>query len=498
VIFLNPVLAGLRQGLKNCQVDKKWVFDDYSYLCKGLILADMSISHSIFKAYDIRGIVAEELTLDTVKLIGLAIGSESIACGERGVVVGRDGRLSGLALMDALKDGLKSSGCHVVDIGMVPTPLVYYSTYTKAASSGVMITGSHNPPEYNGFKIMIAGETLSGERIQELYKRIQAQNFSTGHGTSTKVDIEDDYIERITTDVKLDKPLHIVVDAGNGVAGNIAPKLFEQLGVKVNKLFCLIDGNFPNHHPDPSKMTNLKDLIQAVKDTGADMGFAFDGDGDRLGLIDNKGNVIWADRQMILYARDVLSRNAGAKIVFDVKCSSLLPKDIIQHGGEAIMSRTGHSFIKAKLKATGAALGGEMSGHIFFKERWYGFDDALYTGARLLEILSKTNKTCAQVFADLPDSINTPEINITFDKQGQQFEAMDKLYLDVDFKGAEITTIDGVRVDYPNGWGLVRPSNTTPCLVLRFEADDEQTLLKIQTKFKIWLENNHIPTQALL
>ncbi|CAC9611280.1 Phosphoglucomutase (EC 5.4.2.2) @ Phosphomannomutase (EC 5.4.2.8) [uncultured Gammaproteobacteria bacterium] len=452
----------------------------------------MSISKSIFQAYDIRGIVEQELTPEAVKLIGLAIGSESIAKGERGIVVGRDGRLSGVELMNALKSGLKKSGCHVVDIGMVPTPLVYYAAHTKAATSGVMITGSHNPPQYNGFKIMIAGETLSGERIQALYQRIQANDFSTGHGTSTKVDIEQDYIERITRNITLDKPLHIVVDAGNGIAGNIAPKLYEQLGVKVTKLFCLVDGNFPNHHPDPAKLDNLKDLIKEVKNTNADMGFAFDGDGDRLGLIDNKGTVIWADRQMILYARDILNRNQGAKIVFDVKCSSHLPKDITEHGGKAIMSRTGHSFIKAKLKATGAALGGEMSGHIFFKERWYGFDDALYTGARLLEILSKTNKTCAQIFADLPDSFNTPEINIHFDQQGQQFDAMDRLAKNIHFPNANITTIDGVRVDYDNGWGLVRPSNTTPCLVLRFEADDEKTLGNIQEKFKVWLADNDI------
>ncbi len=452
----------------------------------------MSISKSIFQAYDIRGIVEQELTPESVKLIGLAIGSESIAKGERGIVVGRDGRLSGVELMNALKSGLKKSGCHVVDIGMVPTPLVYYAAHTKAATSGVMITGSHNPPQYNGFKIMIAGETLSGERIQALYQRIQANDFSTGHGTSTKVDIEQDYIERITRNITLDKPLHIVVDAGNGIAGNIAPKLYEQLGVKVTKLFCLVDGNFPNHHPDPAKLDNLKDLIKEVKNTNADMGFAFDGDGDRLGLIDNKGTVIWADRQMILYARDILNRNQGAKIVFDVKCSSHLSKDITEHGGKAIMSRTGHSFIKAKLKATGAALGGEMSGHIFFKERWYGFDDALYTGARLLEILSKTNKTCAQIFADLPDSFNTPEINIHFDQQGQQFDAMDRLAKNIHFPNANITTIDGVRVDYDNGWGLVRPSNTTPCLVLRFEADDEKTLGNIQEKFKVWLADNDI------
>ena len=455
----------------------------------------MNISQSIFKAYDIRGIVEQELTPEAVKLIGLAIGSESIDKGERGVVIGRDGRLSGFELMESLKSGLKQSGCHVVDIGMVPTPLVYFATYTKAATSGVMITGSHNPPEYNGFKIMIAGETLSGDRIQALYQRIVDNNFNSGHGTSTKADIEQDYLDRVKSDIKLSKPLHIVVDCGNGVTGNIAPKLFEQLGAKVTKLFCLIDGSFPNHHPDPSKLDNLQDIIKEVISSGADMGFAFDGDGDRLGLIDNKGNVIWADRQMILYSRDILSRNPGAKIVFDVKCSSLLPKDISQHGGEPIMSRTGHSFIKAKLKQTGAALGGEMSGHIFFKERWYGFDDALYTGARLLEIISKTDQTCEQVFNDLPDSINTPEINIHFDVQGQQFEAMDKLAKNVSFEGAKITTIDGVRVDYTNGWGLVRPSNTTPCLVLRFEADDQKTLEEIQAKFKTWLAYNQISTQ---
>jgi phosphomannomutase/phosphoglucomutase len=458
----------------------------------------MKISPLIFKAYDIRGIVEDELTPDVVKAIGLAIGSESITKGERGVAVGRDGRLTGMMLMDSLKAGLIESGCHVIDVGMVPTPLVYFSTYTKGATSGVMITGSHNPPEYNGFKIMIAGDTLSSDRIQALYDRIINQDYTSGAGSSMSVNIDDDYINTITSDIKLDKQLNIVIDCGNGVAGNIAPKLFEALGAKVSKLFCLVDGRFPNHHPDPSKLENLQDLIKEVIETGADMGLAFDGDGDRLGLIDNKGNVIWADRQMILYARDILSRNAGAKIVFDVKCTSLLPKDITEHGGEPIMSRTGHSFIKGKLKETGAALGGEMSGHIFFKERWFGFDDALYTGARLLEILSKTDKTCAEVFADLPDSINTPEINIHFDKHGQQFEAMDKLAKSADFSDAEITTIDGVRVDYTDGehwgWGLVRPSNTTPCLVLRFEANDQQMLIDIQDKFRTWLGNSNIST----
>jgi len=457
----------------------------------------MDISSSIFKAYDIRGIVEKELTPEVVKLIGLAIGSESIAQGERGIVVGRDGRLTGPMLSESLISGLIESGCHVVDIGMVPTPLVYFATYTKGASSGVMVTGSHNPPEYNGFKIMIAGETLAADKIQNLYSRIVNQEFSSGSGSSTSINIDQDYMDTIKSDIVLERELNIVVDCGNGIAGNIAPKLFESLGAKVTKLFCLVDGRFPNHHPDPSNPENLEDLIKEVIDTGADLGLAFDGDGDRLGLVDNNGNVIWADRQMILYARDVLSRKPGAKIIFDVKCSSLLPKDILEHGGEPIMSRTGHSFIKNKLKEIDAELGGEMSGHIFFKDRWYGFDDALYTGARLLEIISKTDKTCAEIFAELPDSVSTPEINIHFDKQGQQYDAMEALSNSVDFPDSEINTLDGVRVDYENCWGLVRASNTTPCLVLRFEGNDKEALNSIKSQFKDWLEINNISTKTL-
>ncbi len=457
----------------------------------------MDITSSIFKAYDIRGIVEKELTPEVVKLIGMAIGSESIAQGERGIVVGRDGRLTGPMLSESLISGLIESGCHVVDIGMVPTPLVYFATYTKGASSGVMVTGSHNPPEYNGFKIMIAGETLSADKIQNLYSRILNQQFSSGSGSSTSINIDQDYMDTIKSDIDLDRELNIVVDCGNGVAGNIAPKLFESLGAKVTKLFCLVDGRFPNHHPDPSNPENLEDLIKEVVDTGADLGLAFDGDGDRLGLVDNNGNIVWADRQMILYARDVLSRIPGAKIIFDVKCSSLLPKDISEHGGEPIMSRTGHSFIKNKLKETDAELGGEMSGHIFFKDRWYGFDDAIYTGARLLEIISKTDKTCAEIFAELPDSVSTPEINIHFDEQGQQHDAMKALSNNVDFPGSEINTIDGVRVDYENCWGLVRASNTTPCLVLRFEGNDKEALKSIKNQFKDWLEKNNISTKNL-
>lgn len=456
-----------------------------------------AVSKSIFKAYDIRGIVNEDLTIETVVLIGKAIGSESIERGERGIVVGRDGRTSGPDLMNALVEGIKSTGCHVVKIGMIPTPVLYYATYSKGASSGVMITGSHNPPNYNGFKMMIAGETLSGERILNLYERINNHNFHQGQGTSTTIDIQEDYLNRVTSDISIKRPLKIVVDCGNGVAGHLAPKLFEALGCEVVKLFCHIDGNFPNHHPDPSKLENLNDLIAEIKAEKADLGLAFDGDGDRLGVIDEKGNVIWADRQMILFSRDVIHRNPGAKIVFDVKCSSLLSKDISNQGGRPILSRTGHSFIKAKIKEESALLGGEMSGHIFFKERWYGFDDALYAGARLLEILSSRNESCSEIFSELPDSFNTPEINIHFDKQGDQFDAMEKLKKTANFNEGVLTTIDGIRLDYEDCWGLVRPSNTTPCLVLRFEAETEVSLKRIREEFREWLERTGIDSKAI-
>ena len=456
-----------------------------------------AVSKSIFKAYDIRGIVNEDLTIETVVLIGKAIGSESIDRGERGIVVGRDGRTSGPDLMNALVEGIKSTGCHVVKIGMIPTPVLYYATYSKGASSGVMITGSHNPPNYNGFKMMIAGETLSGERILNLYERINNQNFHQGQGTSTTIDIQEDYLNRVRSDVSIKRPLKIVVDCGNGVAGHLAPKLFEALGCEVIKLFCHIDGSFPNHHPDPSKLENLNNLIAEIKAEKADLGLAFDGDGDRLGVIDEKGNVIWADRQMILFSRDVIHRNPGAKIVFDVKCSSLLSKDISNQGGKPILSRTGHSFIKAKIKEESALLGGEMSGHIFFKERWYGFDDALYAGARLIEILSSRNESCSEIFNELPDSFNTPEINIHFDKQGDQFDAMEKLKNTANFNEGVLTTIDGIRLDYEDCWGLVRPSNTTPCLVLRFEAETEASLKRIIEEFREWLVRTGIDSKAI-
>lgn len=451
----------------------------------------MNIDKSIFKAYDIRGIIDAQITPEIVTQIGLAIGSESIENGERNIVVGRDGRLSGPVLLQHLKKGLKQSGCHIVDIGIVPTPLVYYSIFTKGASSGVMITGSHNPPQYNGFKITLNKKPLYGDSIQHLYNRITNNNFLKGAGSETSININDDYINRIADDISLLKKLKIIVDCGNGVAGEIAPKLYKSLGCEVIELFCNIDGNFPNHHPDPSKEKNLIDIKKAIKRHNADLGLAFDGDGDRLGLIDNNGNVIWADRQMMLYAKEILSRDNKSPIVFDVKCSNLLAKYIEKHKGKPIMSRTGHSFIKTKMLETNASLGGEMSGHIFFKDRWYGFDDALYTGARLLEILSKSDKSCADIFSKLPNSVNTPELEINFDSN-IQFKIMEKLTKTANFDDAKITTIDGIRADFNDGWGLVRPSNTTPTLVLRFEAKTKKSLKQIQDKFRVWLKQANI------
>ena len=443
----------------------------------------MNILSSIFKAYDIRGIVETELTPEIVKLIGKAVGSESIAKGERGVVVGRDGRLSSTELSESLISGLIESGCHVVNIGMVPSPLVYFATHTKGASSGVMVTGSHNPPEYNGLKIMVAGETLSAERIEALYTRIIEEQFSVGSGTSTSINIDQDYIDTIRSDIVLEKELKIVVDCGNGVAGNIAPQLFESLGAKVTKLFCLVDGRFPNHHPNPSQPENLEDLIKEVIDTGADLGLAFDGDGDRLGLVDNKGQIVWADQQMMLYSRDVLSRKKGAKIIFDVKCSSMLPRDISNNGGEPIMSRTGHSFIKKKLKETGAELAGEMSGHIFFKERWYGFDDGIYACARLLEIMTLQDQSLDEMIDVFPKLVATEEIRVPV-SDIRKFSLIKDLIANGNFQEGECTTIDGLRVDFGKGWGLVRASNTASALTLRFEADTEKTLQSLQALFK--------------
>ena len=442
----------------------------------------MTFPHSIFKAYDIRGIVDETLTLEITHQIGQAVGSEVIANGGSSIVIGRDGRLSGPALSEALANGLRASGVNVIDIGVAPSPVVYYSSYSKGIPSCIAITGSHNPPNYNGFKMVVEGTTLSAERIQDVKQRIIDNNFAQGAGTYTQEEVIDDYIERIVSDVKPARKMKIVIDCGNGVGGATAPQVFNQLGCEVIELFSEVDGTFPNHHPDPSQVENLQDLIKAVKDNDAELGLAFDGDADRLGVVSKKGEIIWADRQMVLFARDIISRNPGTDIIYDVKCSRNLPVEIEKAGGNPIMWRTGHSFVKAKLKETGAALAGEMSGHIFFKERWFGFDDGVYAGARLIEILSKMDQTPQEVFDALPNSINTPELRIDF-AEGEHYTFMDKLKEVADFGDAEVSKIDGLRVDYKDGFGLIRPSNTTPILVLRFEADTQEALTRIQNEF---------------
>lgn len=445
-----------------------------------------AISPSIFRAYDIRGIVGDTLTPDTIYTIGLAIGSAAQARGQQQVIVARDGRLSGPALIAALIQGLRDSGCNVIDIGAVPTPLLYFATYILHTASGVMLTGSHNPPDYNGMKIVLDSETLADKDIHALYQRTQTQDFTRGQGTLRTVDIIADYITRIAQDVKLQRPLRVVVDCGNGIAGCVAPQLLRTLGCEVTELFCEVDGHFPHHHPDPSEPKNLQDLILAVQKQQADIGLAFDGDGDRLGVVTNKGEIIWPDRQLMLYAIDVLARNPQGMIIYDVKSTRHLDHVIKQHNGQPLMWKTGHSLVKAKLRETGALLAGEMSGHVFFKERWYGFDDGLYTAARLLEILSQQNCDASTVFARLPDSINTPELKITI-AEDKKFIFMENFKSQAQFTDAVLTTIDGVRADFSHGWGLVRPSNTSPCLVLRFEADTAENLQRIQTAFRTQL-----------
>lgn len=445
---------------------------------------ESEVPKSIFRAYDIRGVVDETLTEELVVRIGQAIGSEVRKVGKNQVAIGRDGRLHSLRLSEALAKGLQSSGCDVVDVGQVPTPVLYFATHhIENTTSGVMITGSHNPPEYNGLKIVVDGVTLSNDGILQLYERIQENNFETGQGSLKKQMMLPDYIGTISADVKVGRMMKVVVDCGNGVAGEAAPMLLSTLGCEVVPLYCDIDGTFPNHHPDPSKPENLKELIDKVREEEAELGLAFDGDGDRLGVVDASGNIIWPDRQMMLYAADVLSRQAGADIIFDVKCSKNLAKEISRHGGKPVMAKTGHSLIKAKMKETNAELAGEMSGHIFFKERWFGFDDALYTAARLVEILSAEFRSTTEIFAELPDSISTPELNVTME-EGENFTFIEEMQAVADFDDAKVIDIDGMRVEFIDGWGLVRASNTTPSLVLRFEADSEEALERIKGNFK--------------
>jgi len=445
--------------------------------------AGASTYNSIFRAYDIRGIVDKELTESLVYKLGLAIGSEAFERGEQRIVVARDGRLSGTRFVNALKKGLMETGRDIIDIGVVPTPLMYFATHHLNTNSGIVITGSHNPKDYNGLKIIIAGHTLYGEEIQGLRQRIETNNMVKGKGSQKEVNIVQEYISRITDTVSLANPLKVAIDCGNGIAGKVAPQLLQALGCDVIGLYCNVDGNFPNHHPDPSRPENLEDLIKMVKSESADIGLAFDGDGDRLGVIDSNGNIIWPDRQMMLYAMDVLSRNAGTDIIFDVKCSKNLANVITESGGNPIMWKSGHSLIKAKMRETGALLAGEGSGHIYFKERWYGFDDALYAASRLLEILSADTRKSAAVFKSLPDSLSTPEINIPI-ADDKKFNFVERLKLQGAFGDGDVITIDGVRVEYQDGWGLVRASNTSPCLVARFEARNQSSLERIKKMFR--------------
>ena len=441
---------------------------------------------SIFRAYDIRGVVGSTLTADVAYWIGRAIGAQSLAEGEAKVSVGRDGRLSGPLLIAPLIQGLVEAGCQVSDLGMVPTPTLYYAAHVLEGTSAVMLTGSHNPPDYNGFKIVIAGDTLADAQIQALLQRVRDNDLSHGQGHVEKVELLARYSARILADVTLARPLKIVMDCGNGVAGVIAPALFERLGCEVVPLFCEVDGHFPNHHPDPGKPENLQDLIAAVRDTGADLGIAFDGDADRVGVVTPQGQIVYPDRLLMLFAQDVLQRNPGAEILFDVKCTRRLIALIEGLGGRATMWKTGHSLMKKKLKQTGALLAGEMSGHLFIQERWYGFDDGLYSAARLLEILSHGDADADTLFAAFPSDISTPEINIDV-TDASKFSIIDALRRDADWGEATLTTLDGIRVDYAHGWGLVRASNTTPVLVLRFEADDEAELRRIQAIFRTQL-----------
>ena len=442
----------------------------------------MNVSSSIFRAYDIRGVVKTDLRPDVVLLIGKAIGTLYPQC--KTVAVGRDGRLTSKELSDKLIEGLCSTGIDVVDIGEVPTPALYYATHSLSTGSGLMVTGSHNPPEYNGIKMVMGEKTLFGDMIQDIYSCIDKGEFNTGSGSIENINVLDSYLKTICDEIKLKRPLSIAIDCGNGVAGPTAIKLFKGLGCNLSELYCDVDGTFPNHHPNPSEPENLEDLIHSVVSNHLDLGLAFDGDGDRVGIVDEHGRVLWADRQMMLYARDVLSRNPGAEVIFDVKSSRNLASCIEQAGGKATMWKTGHSFIKNKMKETGALLAGEMSGHIFFKERWFGFDDGLYSAARMLEILSADDRTVSEIFNELPNDVSTPEITIKLDRDGAQHEFIKKFIQQSNFSNANLSTIDGVRADFDYGWGLVRASNTTPSLVIRFEAESEEKLEQLKQDFR--------------
>jgi phosphomannomutase len=444
----------------------------------------MHVQSSAFKAYDIRGIVGAGIDEIFAENLGRAFGSEAIAAGERAVAVGRDGRLSGPGLVAGLIRGLASTGLDVVDIGAVTTPMLYYVAATRGAHgcrSGIQVTGSHNPKDYNGFKMVLAGRAIYGDDIQKLRERMVSETYTTKRGRKAVMNIVPEYTARIVGDARLARPMKIVVDCGNGIPGASAPAILRALGCDVIDMYSQVDGDFPNHHPDPSKPENLADLIKVVHATGAELGLAFDGDGDRLGVVTKAGHIIYPDRQLMLLARDVLSRNKGATVIFDVKCSQRLAPVIKKAGGIPMMYKTGHSLIKAKMGEIGAPISGEMSGHIFFGERWYGFDDATYTAARMLEILSRSKDPSAVLDA-LPTSFSTPELNVAC-AEGEPPRVVAALQASAQFPGAVITTIDGLRADYTDGFGLVRASNTTPVLVLRFEGHTAEALHRIETDF---------------
>jgi len=446
----------------------------------------IKLDPSIFRAYDVRGVVGKTLNAEVAHALGQSIGTLMSEQGLREIVVGRDGRLSGPELAGALSDGLRAAGIDVIDLGAVPTPVVYFAAFRFNTGCGVAVTGSHNPPDYNGFKIVVGGETLAEAAIQDLYQRIATGALkSDGLGALRQVDVASDYIEKIVGDVQAERPLKIVVDCGNGIPGALAPQVLEGVGCEVIPLYCEVDGTFPNHHPDPSDPHNLEDLIVSVKSTGADLGIAFDGDGDRLGVVTRSGEIIFPDRLLMLFARDVLARQPGATVIYDVKCTGHLKGQILDAGGSPLMWRTGHSLIKSKMRETGAELAGEMSGHFFFKERWYGFDDGIYAAARLMEILGGDiqGRTPEEIFSTLPKSVSTPELKIEL-AEGEHYTFMEKFRQQASFGDATLITIDGLRADWPDGWGLVRASNTTPVLVLRFEADDATALKRIQQVFR--------------
>lgn len=446
------------------------------------------IRPSVFRAYDIRGIIGQDLDEDSFYSIGLAIACRLQELNRHAIFIARDGRLTSKSLANALKQGLLDSGIDVVDLGEAATPVMYFAaTTTDSIDSGLMVTGSHNPAAYNGIKMVLAGKTLGQEDIDLLYQLVTSKKRLAGSGNESALDILPAYAERIVHDIQLKRPLKIVVDCGNGISGPIAPHVLRELGCEIIPLYCEVDGLFPNHHPDPTVEANLLDLKQAVLKHGADLGVAFDGDGDRLGVITNKGEMIYPDRLMMLYVQEVLGRLPGATVVYDVKCSSHLGQVITSLGGNARMCPTGHSIVKAVMKEEQAVLAGEMSGHLFFKDRWYGFDDALYSACRLLEILAASDLSVSEQFALIPNSVNTPELKIAIADE-EKFHFMKRFTTEANFPGAQLISIDGLRVEFMNGWGLLRASNTTPCLVARFEATDLDNLMQIQNQFKVQLQ----------